>query len=294
MLEKSERLEQVLRRVGDLPALPSIVAEVMQVTDDPSATLTQISECIQQDPALTAKILKVSNSPFYGMRQHVGTLKLALVILGVREVRNIVLGVSVFDMLRDGSIDPRFMQDFWQHSVLVAGLSKRINVHFALGLQGEDFIAGLLHDMGKMVLLRYLGSQYKPLCVEAEREPRLLPKIEAETLGFDHADAAAAVASHWNLPQTLLDALWLHHEAPGRVLPHAKDPQLAALVRIANHATHDDLTQEDAHTLSSCTDEEAWATLANTDKYPESAAQRREALTGFVNELRTTMATTLW
>lgn len=283
-----------MRRVGDLPALPLIVTEVMQITDDPSATLTQISECIQQDPALTAKILKVSNSPFYGMRQHVGTLKLALVILGVREVRNIVLGVSVFDMLRDGTIEPRFMQDFWKHSVLVAGMSKRMNIHLALGLQGEDFIAGLLHDMGKMVLLRYLGPQYKSICAEADREPRLLPKMEAETLGFDHADAAAAVAGHWNLPQTLNDAIWLHHEAPGRVLPQAKDPQLAALVRIANYAAHDDLAREDAEVLSSCSDEEAWVTLANTAKYPASAAQRRELLAGFVNELKTTMATILW
>ena len=85
-LEKTA--EKLLANVGDLPAMPEVVSEVLRLTDDPDTAMAQVSDVIQRDPALTAKILKVSNSPYYGMKQYVGTLKLAIVILGVREVRN--------------------------------------------------------------------------------------------------------------------------------------------------------------------------------------------------------------
>jgi len=98
-------IDKVVARIGDLPAMPDIVAKVMEITEDPGVAVSDVSELIEQDLSLTAKLLKVSNSSYYGMRQVVGTLKLALVILGVKEVRNIVLGISVLDTLRDSTTD---------------------------------------------------------------------------------------------------------------------------------------------------------------------------------------------
>ncbi|HUW60879.1 MAG TPA: HDOD domain-containing protein [Candidatus Bathyarchaeia archaeon] len=277
-------VEAVIACVGELPALPSVVAEVLQITGDPAAAVSQISEHVQRDPGLAAKILKVSNSPYYGMKQHVGSLKLALVILGVREVRNIVLGISVLEQLQDqGFQNSVVMRDFWTHSVTVAALTKRLGAAFALGLQGEDFTSGLLHDIGKMVLFRQLGSTYQQIFIAADGVATRLCELETESFGFDHADAAAALAIHWNLPPSLVDSLWCHHPAPHRPLNDANNPRLAASVCIANLAAHDnfDLPPDQC---ASCTIEAAWSILASA-KTPADIHQRKQLLAGFREQL---------
>jgi len=289
MDSREQALVTVVASVGDLPALPSVVAEVMQITNDPGATVLQISECIQRDPALAAKILKVSNSPYYGMRQHVATLKLALVVLGMRQVRNIVLGVTVFENLRDHVRGQTWLRDLWRHSVLVGALSKKLGAALALGLQGEDFVVGLLHDIGKVILYNGLGTAYDSI-IEASGSGHSdeLCALERESLGFDHADAVAALATHWGLPVSLGDALWRHHAmADQRRLSAAEDPRLAGVVRIANLAAHDDFSSGDAAQCASCLEQEAWGAVASP-KTPEDVAARFELLSGFRKELAET------
>ncbi len=290
MPDHQRTLQNVVSCVGDLPALPSVVAEVMKITDDPAAAMSHICECIQRDPALTAKILKISNSPYYGMKQYVGTLKLALVILGVREVRNIVLGVSVFESLCDKGVDSILRQDFWDHSVRVAALSKMLGGALSLGFQGEDFISGLLHDVGKMVLLNQLGPAYRQIFRKTGGNGDKLALAELETFGFDHADAAAALSLHWNLPQTLTDTVGLHHKVADRVIGKAKDPKLAAIVRISNMAVREDFSTPDVP-CSSCLDDEAWELL--TAKAPKDYAGRHALVCGFVGKLAEVPALTL-
>ena len=123
-MSTSAKLEQIIERVGDLPAMPKAVSRALALTDDPDVDLSEVADAIQTDPALSAKILRISNSPYYGMRQYVGTLKLALVVLGVREIRNIVLGVAVFDALHTRKTESMLAVDFWKHSFEVAAFSK--------------------------------------------------------------------------------------------------------------------------------------------------------------------------
>ena len=296
MDSRERALETVLASVCDLPALPSVVAEVMQIMNDPGATMPQICESIQRDPALAAKILKVSNSPYYGMRQHIATLKLALVVLGVHQVRNIVLGVTVFENLRDQSAGQTWLRALWRHSVLVGALSKKLGAALALGLQGEDFVVGLLHDIGKVILYNGLGTAYDSI-IEASGSGHSdeLCALERESLGFDHADAVAALATHWGLPVSLGDALWRHHATPWRHhamadqrrLSAAEDPRLAGVVRIANLAAHDDFSSGDGAGCASCLEQEAWGAVASP-KAPEDAAARFELLSTFCEELAET------
>lgn len=281
--ELQQTLDRVISRIGDLPALPGIVSEVLNMTEDPMVAMSQISDSIQHDPALTAKILKVSNSSYYGMKQYVGTLKLALVILGVREIRNIVLGVSVFESLSDRKVDALVARNFWEHSVRAAGFSKKLGAALALGLQGEDFISGLLHDMGKLVLLRQSRLAYTRVFKASGGCSEPLCSLEINTFGFDHADAGAALAAYWNLPQTLADAIWCHHGSADRMIRNAKDPTLAALVRIANRAAREDFAEADAPPGLSCADEEAWTEL-HTARAPSEASARRRLLAALVKE----------
>lgn len=273
--------------MGDLPALPSVVSEVMSMTDDPSMGMDRISGQIERDPALTAKILRISNSPYYGMRQFIGTLKLALVVLGVREVRNIVLGVSVFETLQDDSMGSSLRHTFWDHAVFVAALSKRLGRKFVRGLDGEDFISGLLHDVGKMALWRKHGATYADFLAGDAGSGTALCEREREVFGYDHAEVAAALAAYWNLPKTLADALYCHHPASERKIADAKDPRLAALIRIADLAAHEEWSQTDESPVESCPcceDEEAWAPIVACGA-PTNKAERRKLLAEFVAEM---------
>lgn len=227
-------VEKLLGRIGDLPAVPETVAEVLRLTDQPDVTITAVSQCIERDPALAAKLLKVSNSPYFGMSQIVGTLKLALVVLGLREVRHLVLGVALFSELRDSRSERLFLRhNFWDHSCKVAGMARKLSQHYRLDLEGEDFTAGLLHDIGKLILWSRL-PEYEALFVNAGGHSARLVEAERDAFGFDHADAAAVLAARWQLPDSLVDAIWRHHPGEGRDLEAAANPQLAALVRIAN------------------------------------------------------------
>ncbi|MBI5095869.1 MAG: HDOD domain-containing protein [Candidatus Hydrogenedentes bacterium] len=279
-MKNNANLEHVISKIGDLPAMPEAVGEVLRLTDDPQVGMVRVSEAIQQDPALTAKILKVSNSPYYGMKQYVGTLKLALVILGVREVRNIVLGVSVFDALHNDRTETLLTGQFWTHSFTVAGLAKQLGLRLHLGLQGEDFISGLLHDIGKMVMCRQLGGQYETVFRASGGSSDALCAAERDAFGFNHAEAGAALALYWNLPETLADSLWLHHAQADADLSEARDPKLASLIRVANRAAHDGITTGAEYSCSACGEESAWKFLDPQGTMP-GIEQRSEFLSQF-------------
>ncbi|HOT49847.1 MAG TPA: HDOD domain-containing protein [Candidatus Hydrogenedentes bacterium] len=285
MPARQERLEAIIESVGELPALPGIVADVLAITEDPAVAVSRISECVQRDPGLAAKILKVANSPHYGMKQYVSTLKLAIVILGIREVRNIVLGISLFETLQDGRVERTLAREIWAHSLQVAAWCRMIGASLNLGLQGEDFIGGLLHDIGKIVLLRQIGGDYFDLIKRSGGHGEVFCQMETNIFGFDHAGAAEALATHWNLPQSLSDALWMHHAAPERRLDEAAHPSLAALVRVANVAACEDFSETVLEPPPSCMLEEAWSAL-DSPKAPKDPVGRYVLLSGFAAEIQ--------
>ncbi|HOJ33121.1 MAG TPA: HDOD domain-containing protein [Candidatus Hydrogenedentes bacterium] len=258
MMETHEKLDKILDKVGDLPALPSVVTEVMHLTEDPGVDVNDLCKVIQKDPALAAKILRVSNSPYYGMRQYVGTLKLALVILGVREVRNLILGISVVETLRDDRAEALLGDAFWKHSMHAASFARKLSGRFKLVMQGEAFVSGLLHDIGKIAFVRYARQQYGSVfrCSGGASEP--LCRLEKETFGFTHAELGAALGFRWNFPQTLTDAIYFHHPARDMYLADAKDPQLAAVVRLANRLARVDKKSAVEEKTRGIEEPEAW------------------------------------
>ena len=282
-MTREKAVREIIERVGDLPALPAVVSEVLRLTEDANSSTGEVCDVIEEDPGLTAKVLRVSNSSYYGMKQFVGTLKLALVILGVREVRNIVLGISVFDTLSDKKSDARVAPEIWNHSLHVAGLSKKLATHLGLGLQGEEFISGLLADIGKMSLLRQFNDPYGKIYESFKKLPTALCKAEREQFDYDHADVAMALAAEWNLPRTLVDALWYQYPNNERSVHDAKDPNLAAVVRIAKLASFDDFTKKDG--LACLTEVEAWNVLS-TSKNAIPEQDRRAILGDFIEELK--------
>ena len=262
-------IDAIVSKIGDLPAVPEVVAEVIALTEDPEIELTDMVAAIEKDPALTAKVLKISNSSYYGMRQVVGSLRLALVVLGIREVRNVVLGIGIIDTLRlDRAkvlLDPT---NFWDHSFKTGGLARRLTAHFDLALQGEEFVAGLLHDIGKLVLWRQNADEYKKVFRAAASPSEILQHIERDAFGFDHADIGAALAKSWNMPETLVDAIGYHHERDDLSLSDAADPQLAALIRIADLAMNEDQRDPEEVLEEVCMDDTAWGIAVPGEDLP--------------------------
>jgi len=277
-----EELDKIVSMVGELPAMPAVVSEVLRITDDPKAEMTQVGRVLEGDPAMTAKILKVSNSSYYGMKQFVGTLKMALVILGVREVRNIVLGISVFETFKDPNGDIKTAQGIWDDSLQLAALSKKMSNALVLGLQGEEFITALLANIGKMVLLRHFGAAYAAHLAACGNDSAKLIEIENAEYGFNHADAASALAARWSLPGALVDALYVQYPAPGRPVKETAEPKLSAVLRIARAALLDNFDGEEMPV--SLSDAEAWSVLAAA-KNPVAPGDRRAWLKNFLIDI---------
>jgi len=277
-MNRPPRIHRVLERVADLPAMPELVSEVLRVTDDPDADMQEVCARIERDPSLTAKILRVSNSPYYGMKRSVGSLQLALVVLGVREIRNIVLGVSLFDSIRDAAAEQCLGEGFWPRSFRTAQICRQLSVRLGYRFEGEDFVCGLLHGLGKMVLCRFLRQDYVNIYRGAENVLELA-RAEDGYFGFNHADTAAALANKWNLPQTLCDALQLYLPIEGRSLAQAKDPRLAALVRAGWLGTlsEEEYGSEADPVALAAASEEIWSILDGAPE-PIPEADREETL----------------
>lgn len=222
----------------DLPHVPAVVGEILAHTEDPEAAdIAAVAQLVERDPALVAKLLKVSNSPYYGMRQNVGTIQLALVILGVREVRNILLGVAMADAIWNPEAAKTLPKDFWEHSCQVGGAAKRFCGQYAKDAQEEAFLVGLLHDVGKAAFAQHNAKSYKR-AIEAAGSGHRLCKIEDHMFGMSHGPIAAAVAASWNFPDNLVDAIGLHHAINGASLAESSAPALTAAVRLADRAVH--------------------------------------------------------
>jgi HD-like signal output (HDOD) protein len=199
--------------------------------------MTDISRIVERDPSLTANILKVANSPYYGMGQKVASLKLALTILGLTEIINIVTGISIVRLFPTGRKKGSFDRvKFWQHSFGCATASRMLANDLKFETEGVEFVAGLIHDVGKLILDQYFHPKLREIIKLREKEG--IGEIEAEEriLGVGHATLGSWLAQNWNLPSTLIEAI-AHHHRPLDVLalaPPSREPALSAIVHLAD------------------------------------------------------------
>ncbi len=229
----SARVTQIVERikkVNDLPTLPSIATELLRMVNDPRCSMPQLAAVIERDPSLSAKVLKVVNSPLYGLRQKVGSLDKALVILGMREIVNLVSGLLVFrtfSKYRGPTFDRRA---FWMHSAACAVISRAIATRLACRFSGEEFVGGLIHDIGKIVLDQFLHEDFMVAVDQAERQKIPLYQAEEEVLGISHPQIGEWLAMTWGLPENLVEVVAEHHcvELAGG------NPLLVATVHTAN------------------------------------------------------------
>ena len=205
-------LETLIRQVRDLPALPAAVVRVMQLTDDPKAGMADVARALSSDQALAARVLKLANSAFYGSSRRISTVSEAVITLGMRTTRNLVMATSCQEMLEQSVAGYALpLGALWRHSLACASAAQALAVRARYRATEEAFVAGLLHDIGKVVLNTYLKDQFARVFLRAASGGVTFAQAEREVLGFDHAQAGACLLERWSLPASLVTAVRWHH-----------------------------------------------------------------------------------
>jgi len=207
----NEKLAEYLSQGHELPTIPEIASRAMALLDDPDASLDQLREVIQRDPAVVSRILRVANSAMYSFSRQIETLGQALPLLGMREVRNLVLTISLRGIFRDyGALEKLLFEHASMAGPAAARLARELDLRVT---PDEVFVAGLLHDLGKLSLANTHRAQCEDILARLDREPVSSAEAERAVFGFDHAELGANLALNWQL-SARLEAVIRHHHSP--------------------------------------------------------------------------------
>lgn len=225
-------LDNIIGDVNRLPSLPTIIHELILAMNKEDVSVGILSQGIQQDQALSARVLRVANSPFFGLRKPVASIHDAIVVLGFRAVSSLVTTAALTDLFKMPSMSKFDQASFWRHSLGTAVCAR----HLA-SLNSFDpetaYTAGLLHDIGRLLLIICHPEPYTEALTWREEQDCMLLEAERHVLGVDHMDAGAALAIHWNFAPPILDAAAFHHNPP-----HSDRATLTDLVHFADILSH--------------------------------------------------------
>jgi putative nucleotidyltransferase with HDIG domain len=211
---QNSKNEKLIVLVEKMPAFPRSVQQIVQLTSDINSSAKDIVRVIECDPIMTVKILKAINSSFYGLPQKVASVQRAVVHIGLNTIKNIALGVAAMGMLNPNNKANFNTSDFLLHSLTTAAISKLLAERIRLSSVecGDCFVAGLLHDFGKVVFAEFIPDEFK-LALEKSKEQQLpLHQTELEFIGMNHSQAGKMLAEKWELSGSLIDAINHHHE----------------------------------------------------------------------------------
>lgn len=214
-----------------LLSLPAVVAKLNELLLNPVSTTDEITRTISQDAVLSARLLKIVNSPFYQFPTKIDTISMAITILGTRQLRNLVLSSTVIKQFSQHTDSEFFdLESFWCHSITSAIAARMIALNLGMADAEQYFVAGLLHDIGKMIMSNLLPAESKKLHTELEKNATRAFEAEKMIFGFDHATLGADLLKSWHFPDSLIQPIKLHH----KLQDDSEHLQGAAIVHIAN------------------------------------------------------------
>ncbi|MEN6461301.1 MAG: HDOD domain-containing protein [Syntrophomonas sp.] len=224
-------IDTIIEGVNDLPALPQVVIRVMELTENPDSTAQEINNVLNQDQGMTAKVLKMANSAFYGFPRRIATITDAIVFLGFRTIRSIVMAASVSDILSKEFAGYALAPgELWRHSQSTAMAARLIAKNNKFGSVDLAYTAALLHDIGKVILNNLMKEGYHEVVARVTSDNVSFIEAENQILGFNHALVGARVAEKWNLPPELVEAIALHHSPSDAQI----NKKLTSIVHIAD------------------------------------------------------------
>ena len=214
-LTNDQRVKQIQKYIERMPSLSTTVTKVLEICNKPNTSANDLNRVISLDPVLTGQVLKLINSAYYSLPNQINTLTRAIIMLGLNTVKNLALSTAVLgSMGRQDSFMTLNMDEFWTHSICVGVTAKALAAKkgVPLMLQEEFFVAGLLHDLGKIPLNNCFAEEYQQAMELANLEQGPLAKAEEMMLGFDHGMVGKMIAEKWQLSDVLVDLLRCHHQ----------------------------------------------------------------------------------
>ena len=231
---KRENIDIKIKRLKDLPTLPTILVECNKLLEDPNVSASQLANIIKSDQAVSSKVLKLVNSAFYGLSGKVGTICQGIVVLGFNTVRNLILSLSALDLLpKDADLGEFEISDLWKHSLGCAIISRVFAQRIGIKDPEEAFIAGLLHDIGKIITAKLFREEFVTILKTTHKEKKLFLDVEQGVLGTAHDQIGGMLAKNWQLPSTLSESISFHHNGE-KTMKHAK---LVYTIRLADIVT---------------------------------------------------------
>lgn len=223
-------LDDLLKGYVEVSSLPMIYSKINDAINHPRTSMADIAKIISDDPGLTVRLLRLVNSAFYGFPSRIETITQALVIIGTNQLRDLALATSITSLFDGIPEDLISMESFWRHSI-ACGVGAKTLATYRNETHVERFlIAGMLHDIGRLILYKREGELARELLLQSRSKKDLLFRIEQERLGFDHAVLGRHLLQLWNLPVSLVEAVAFHHH-PQKALQY---PVEATLVHLAD------------------------------------------------------------
>lgn len=272
-------LGRLCHAADDLPTIPESLSRILEVLEDPDSGARDLADVVRTDAPLASKIVRLANSPLYRLHRQVESIHECVAALGYATVRQVALCVAVVSSLgstcgrRGATVDYR---ELWRHCVATGAVARLLAQSAGLGDAEAAFTRGLLHDVGKFVMILRFPRQYGEAIFDRRQSGRPLVDIERERFGFDHAEAGAALALHWHFPAELVGAIGGHHE------PVPADPAVA-VIALADALAYG--LQPPACDLGGVADNVAMAGLLRClDVAPDALAGWQEAMSQAVSD----------
>lgn len=226
----STDIRRIVERIQNLPTLPTVVTRILNLVKSPESCAQDLEEILSKDQSLTTKVMRLVNSSFYGYAGKITTLKQAVVILGFETIRSIALTASVFSAFPNRNRALFDRESFWKHSI-ATGVASRLLAQAARDDSAEDvFLAGIVHDIGKVVLDEYAPAEFDQVLQLVAQKDCLIYEAEREVLGSSHAQIGRWLATKWALPAELTDVIFYHHQ-PGN---SQRAPRWTAFVHVGD------------------------------------------------------------
>ena len=208
-----DKIKKKLESISQLPAIPYVINEVLSALDNPELSANHLAKLIERDQMLTARVLTVANSPFYGFYRRISTIDLAIVVLGFNSIREIVLSFLLQRFLAGVRKDVFDIKSYWNYSMFCGAASRVLARKLGYRLAGEAFVAGLMHDIGIIIIVQYMTNEFKKIRKVQYDLGLSISEAEQAVLKSDHCGIGAWFANRWNLPTQLCKAINFHHNS---------------------------------------------------------------------------------
>ncbi len=226
-----ERTRLILNSIDQLAVVPEFLQDVMRVLNKKDVSINEAAKLINRDQSLVTKILRIANSPLYGLYRKVASVEYALHIIGLAEVTNIVTGITLLETFKIKSDSYLDQREFWEHSYMVGNLSKGLCKEFRVDHYREAFVAGFLHDLGISITHKYLHGSFIKIYEEVTQNNKDYTELENDIIGLNHQEIALTLLDKWNFPLFLCNAVLFHHN-PSKM---NEDNSLAAIIHLADY-----------------------------------------------------------